>query len=109
MSGWGCFGRRGWALGNYLCCPVSLILFFGSPVLKPNLYTSRGHIELLGEFLSQSCVGLGVRLEHGLEDFELSGGCPLAVLDLVGDVGIKVTKAEVVHALQVCVGGRGRR
>ena len=65
-----------------------------------HLDTARGHVELCGELLAEGRVGLCVILVHALEDLELCAGGALAVLDLVGGVGIKGADVDLggVHA-----------
>ena len=70
-----------------------------------DLDTSGGHAELVGEELAEGGVGLGVCSEMVLEDLELGAGGALAVLDLVGLVGIEC--AEVDGGDGTVVSGRG--
>lgn len=60
-------------------------LYFGSLVLKPNLYASRRHTQLVSELHPRLLVGHLVCLKYLLQDCELvwTGPLPLLLVEVI--------------------------
>lgn len=58
------------------------------------LDAARGHVELEGELRTEGGIGLGILFEDGLEDLELCTGGALAMLDLIGGVGVEGAEVD---------------
>jgi hypothetical protein len=89
-------GGRSTQIGGRLAATLvfEAFLFFGAPVLKPDLYAPGLHVKLEGEVLAEGSIGFCVYLEDIFEDGLLGARCALAVLDLVRDVGVECAKVS---------------
>lgn len=61
---------------------------------KGYLDAACGHTELSSELIAKGRVWLCIDTKDGFEDFELGGGCPSPVLDLIGGVGVESPEVD---------------
>jgi len=61
---------------------------------ETHLNTASSHLELEGKLIPQRRIWLCIFFENSLQDLQLSRSCALAMLDLVGSIGIKGTKVD---------------